>query len=72
MKTLGELYDALTELSHTMARVSETESAIGRGGDAQTIERKRQELWRARDHIDELRAKSLDELNLSNRQQRLL
>lgn len=60
MKTLGDLFDALTELARTTALVQQAQGAINQGGDPQTIQRKSQDLWRMREQMVELRRRPLN------------
>jgi hypothetical protein len=63
MITLGELFDALSELSQVTTIVQEAQASISRGGDPRLIDRKQTELWRAHEHMTELRDMPLSEMH---------
>ena len=69
MNTLGELFDAMSELAQVTHSLQEIQTAIGRGGDRQTIERKYGDYARTRDHMSHLRSISLHGENESQQQE---
>jgi hypothetical protein len=71
MKTLGELFDELTELARVTSIVHETQSSISRGGDPQSIDRRQHDYFKARDQMDNLRARALDVETTNNKQRSL-
>ena len=59
MLTIGELYDSIQEILAAERALSDAESRLDDGGDAYTLQFKREAVERAKQHLANLRSEPI-------------